>query len=67
LRELSDALPSRPSLRNSVSPGRQSAVNPVNAVDRDKHWGVAILSVGSRETSFRIRYDDVAIVYQLNA
>ena len=70
-------LRAQPAYRPGLLMGRLPSLRPefhlrligkaAYAVDRDKHGGVAILSISHRESRFRIRYNDVAVVDQLNA
>jgi hypothetical protein len=54
----SDGPPSKLAPRILPSLDRQGGLS----VDRDKPGGAAILSVSHRESRFRIRYNDVAVV-----
>jgi hypothetical protein len=42
-------------------------VTAVNAVYGEEHRRIAIFAVGHREAEFRVRHDNVAVVYHFNA
>src|SRR5262245_60420432 len=42
-------------------------VTAVNAVYGEEHRRIAIFAIGHREAEFRMRHDNVAVVYQFNA